>query len=333
MAAGLEREVVTAQDVAEAAGVSRWTVTRAFRPGGSISEATRKKVMDAVARLGYVPDRQAAGLRAGHSGLVALLVDDFANPFKLVMLEAITAALKASGRDTLFVNMAGQDTSGALLSASQRRVDAAILIGVEFDPATLDNELGARRVNQLIVFGQYADHPLARSVTPDDGRAMSELAAYLHGRGYGRALFLAGPAPGAGHVERKDRFCAIWPDVAGSAVEVLEAGSYDPGLGLEAVAEALAGRSEMPQVIVCENDALAMGAVDAVRHKLGLRVPEDIAVTGFDDVPLASSPNYRLTTYRQPVEAMAEALVALLDGETDDEACVLPGELVLRDSA
>ena len=87
----------------------------------------------------------------------------------------------------------------------------------------------------------------------------------------------------------------------------------------------------MPDVLVCENDIIAIGAMDGLRHRLGLRVPEDIAVTGFDDIPLAASPAYGLTTYRQPITNMAEALVEILEGKRSGDA-ILPGLFVARSS-
>jgi DNA-binding LacI/PurR family transcriptional regulator len=87
-------------------------------------------------------------------------------------------------------------------------------------------------------------------------------------------------------------------------------------------------------VLVCENDALAMGAIDAIRNELDLRVPEDIAVTGFDDVPQASSPHYELTTYRQPLTEMANALVDILEGKKRTQKLnAFLGNLIIRLSA
>ncbi|MEJ2023276.1 MAG: substrate-binding domain-containing protein [Maritimibacter sp.] len=93
-------------------------------------------------------------------------------------------------------------------------------------------------------------------------------------------------------------------------------------------------RADLPDIIVCENDALAMGAIDAIRYRLGLRVPEDIAVTGVDDIPQAASAAYDLTTYRQPITQMAEALVQVLEGKGErPDLCGFQGHMVERGSA
>lgn len=328
---------VTADDVATAAGVSRWTVNRAFKKDASISPRTRDKVMQAAQTLGYVPDLRAASLASDRSNLVALLVDDFANPHKLVMMERLTRILRKHGWDTLLVNTLDRaDTGHALLNASQRRVDAVILIGIQFDDETLAAAQHARRFRKLIIFARTSQNPDTISIAVDDVAAMTEIADYVRARGYRRPFFLAGPRTVSAHLSRKETFLSRWKAHFGTEPESAEVPAYDPILAEAVVTEVLGNRprSEMPDVLVCENDALAIGAVDVIRHKLGLRIPEDIAVTGFDDVPQCRSPNYRLTTYRQPLTEMAEYLVEVLESsEERDFDRAFTGCLVPRESA
>jgi DNA-binding LacI/PurR family transcriptional regulator len=328
---------VTADDVATLAGVSRWTVGRAFKADASISKKSREKVMAAAEELGYVPDLLAASLASDRSNLVALLVDDFINPHKLMMMETLTRVLRRAGWDTLLVNTLGEeDTSAALLNASQRRVDAAVLIGSRFSDQTLATALGARRVRKLIVFARYSENPDTISICCDDAAAMGTIAQYVIDKRYARPLFLAGPQTQSAHLLRKETFARDWQARMGTAPGMISVPFYDPNLAYETVADHLRGLpvAERPDILVCENDALAMGAIDAIRHEFGLRVPQDIAVTGFDDVPLAQNPHYRLTTYRQPLTEMAEALVRVLKGEADGVALDrFHGTLVQRESA
>lgn len=330
-------ETVTADDVAELAGVSRWTVNRAFKPQASISAKSRKKVLEAAEQLGYVPDLLAASLASDKSNLVALLIDDFANPHKLLLLECLTGILRKNGWDTLLVNMLNEsDTSSALLNASQRRVDAAVLIGSRYNDKVLATALGARRVRKLIVFARYSENPNTISICCDDQAAMSTVTDYVIHKGYRRPIFLAGPQTSSAHLLRKETFVSQWQLEYGTKPEILMVPAYDQRLAFELIGDHLAiiEAAKRPDIIVCENDALAMGAVDAIKHKSGLRVLEDIAVIGFDDVPQATSPHYMLTTYRQPITAMAESLVQVLKNEPiPADLCHFSGELIIRSSA
>lgn len=328
-------QTVTADDVATRAGVSRWTVARAFKKDGSISEKSRKKVMQAVDELGYVPDLLAASLASDRSNLVALLVDDFDNPHKLVMLERLTRILRAAGCGTLLVNMLGEDDApDALLLASQRRVDAAVLIGTQFNDSIRQTALGARRVKKLIIFARASASPDTISIGCDDVEAMGEITRHIIVRGYQRPMFLAGPDTESTRLMRKEAFLRLWAESKGGpAPDVVHLPRYAQTDGYNGLLAYLKSRpsAALPDVVICENDVLALGAIDAIRHGMGLRVPQDIAVTGFDDIPIAASPAYDLTTYRQPITQMAHALVKVLDGGSRADL-VLPGQFIARSS-
>lgn len=329
--------MVTADHVAARAGVSRWTVARAFKKDASISDKTRSKVMEAAEALGYVPDLMAASLASDRSNLVALLVDDFDNPHKLVMLERLTRILRGEGIDTLLINMLNaEEAPEALLAASQRRVDAAVVIGTQFDEPTLRMALGARRVKQLIIFARASRMPNTTSICCDDVRAMIEITDHVIARGYRRPLFLAGPNTESTRLMRKETFLQRWSEcVGGSEPCVVHVQHYNMAEAYSGLLSALAGirPADLPDVILCENDVLALGAMDAVRQGLGLRIPEDIAITGFDDIPLAGSPQYNLTTYRQPISDMVKALARVLSGpKAVQHDIFLPGSFVARSS-
>lgn len=330
----MDASPITADDVAARAGVSRWTVARAFKKDASISPKTRARVMEAAEALGYVPDLMAASLAGERSNLVALLIDDFDNPHKLVMLESLTRVLREAGCGTLVVNMLGEeDGPEALLLASQRRVDAAVLIGTQFNDSGRQTALGARRVKKLIIFARASASPDTISIGCDDVAAMGEITGHILARGYRRPMFLAGPDTESTRLMRKEAFLRLWAEARGGPLpDVVHLPRYAQTAGYNGLLTHLKGRGgDLPDVVVCENDVLALGAMDAIRHGLGLRVPQDIAVTGFDDIPIAASPAYDLTTFRQPITRMAEALVGVLEGRHREDL-VLPGEFVVRSS-
>jgi DNA-binding LacI/PurR family transcriptional regulator len=330
-------KTVTADNVAEAAGVSRWTVGRAFRKDASISEKSRKKVLAAAQALGYAPDLLAAGLASYRSRLVALLVNDFANPHKLIVLEQLSRILHNEGWGTLLVNTRDEsDVPAALLTASQRRVDAAVLNGTWFDDQIIRTALGARRVKKLIVFARVSESPNTISICCDDVAAVSEIVSFAIARGYRAPLFVAGPDSHSATLRRKGAFLEEWRRRQGTQPPFINVEQYSIPLAYDRVLEALTGRyrERRPDILICENDALAIGAMDAIRYGLGFSIPNDIAVIGYDDAPLAALPTYNLTTWRQPIPAMASALVDVLRSDHEPGGDIfLPGRFILRGTA
>ena len=323
---------VTADDVAAAAGVSRWTVARAFKKDASISRQSRERVIAAAEALGYAPDLMASSLASDRSNLIALITNDFNNPHKLVLLERLTRILWSRGWGTLLVHMSdSEDASAALLAASQRRVDAAVVIGTRFDDKMLETALGARRLKKLVIFARYSQNPNTLTIACDDVIAMRQMADHLLERGYHRPVFLAGPDTQSAKLHRKSTFIEYWQERTGTVVPSINAAAYDFGPAIDRVTALLQDRdaASRPDVLVCENDIIAIGAMDAIRYRMGLRVPQDIAVTGFDDIPLSSSPAYQLTTYRQPITAMAERLLDVLEGKLTHDVA-LPGQFIAR---
>lgn len=328
---------VTADDVARLAGVSRWTVTRAFKKDASISAKSRDKVARAAEALGYVPDLLAVSLASDRSGLVALLLDDLSNPQQTTMLTQISTELRDAGWYTLLVVTKDEgDASAALLQASQHRADAAVLIGGRFNDVAISDALGAQRLKQLIVYGRVSQNPNTISICCDDTAAMTELTDYVLDRGYQRPLFVAGPQTVSAHLLRKEAMMVRWREARGTLPEVLVAGSYDRDTSYRAVMEHFEQlpRSRYPDVLMCENDAIAMGVMDALRFGVGVRVPDDVAVTGFDNNDFAGNPNYDITTYNQPNAKMAQAVVQVLRSDLPvADHSRMRGAVILRSSA
>lgn len=292
--------------------------------------------MEAVEELGYVPNLLAVSLVSDRSNLVALLVDVFDNLHKLVMLERLTRILRKAGCGTLLLNMLGeQDTPDALLLASQCRVDAAGLIGTQFNDSICQTALGAHRVKKLIVFARASASPDTIIIGCDDVAAMGEITRHVIARGYQRPMFLAGPDTESAWLMRKEAFQQVWGEAKAGAAKpaVVQLARYAQTDGYAGLLSHLQNqpREAWPNVVICENDVLALGAIDTIRHGLGLRAPQDIAVTGIDDIPVAASPAYDLTTYLQPITQMTEALVRVVEGGNRADV-VLPGQFIARSS-
>lgn len=326
----------TAQDVANLAGVSRWTVARAFKRDASISSKNLQKVLSAAEQLGYAPDLLASSLATNKTHLVALLIDDFDNPYKLPLLKHLTDALQQKGLVALVINIGEfHSPTDALLNASQRRVDAAIVMGTGFSDELLSTALGAQRMKKMIVFARESSHERTISISCDNAKAIEEIVDHSLKRGFEKTAFLAGPITHSTSLLRKRTFVRELKRLGKPDPDIFSVPTYNRELARQAVLDYLAelDREDYPDLMLCENDVLALGAIDAIRYDLGLSVPDDIAVIGFDNIDLGATPAYGLTSYRQPLEEMVAHLLVLLDDVSPQSDVIrIPGELVVRTS-
>lgn len=301
-------QFVSAQHVAQKAGVSRSAVSRAFTPGASIAPETREKVMRAAQELGYQVNDLARGLLANRSRLVGLVVTKPEVGFRALLAAALTKALIARGSVPLMINT-GQ-TEAEMAAAQQtlfgHRAEATIILSGS--PPASFVELARRNGQPLIVIGR--SEPDADHVQIDNAEAARQAAIACLEQGMTR-LGLAGSQPGTPSVvERETAFLAT-AGALGVQVHHVRGADTDYAGGLDAARQLLGG-TQRPQAIFCVNDLIAFGVIDYARQA-GLSVPADLAVIGFDDVPQAGWLAYGLTTFRQDPEAMARTAVALLD--------------------
>ena len=326
----------TAREVALVAGVSKWTVIRAFTPGASITEASRQKVLAAADRLNYSPNLLARSLATNLTHQVALFVDDFTNPHKLPFLEKLTEQLQAEGLIAMLVNINRHfNHVNALLNADQRQVDAVILCGTAFRDETLNNRKLGAGTPPMFVLARNSQIEGVPAVNCDAELALQEIGDYLYAKGYRRPGFMQGAQTLSTALGRKRNFKSFWNQKGIDNVVDLSAERYSAEAGAAAIREYLTNTPPGNRIdlLMCENDILAVGAMDTIRSEFGLRVPEDIAVVGFDDVPLSAAPAYNLTTYQQPIEEMVKAIVEMILGKREKATIQMQGKLVPRGSA
>ncbi|AYG64465.1 LacI family DNA-binding transcriptional regulator [Rhizobium jaguaris] len=329
------RKRATAKQVAEAAGVSKWTVIRAFTPGASITEESKRRVLESAARLNYTPNLLARSLATKSTGQIAVFVDDFANPQKLPFLETLTEQLQAVGRVAMLININNHfDHVHALLHADQRQVDAIILFGTAFRDETLtDRQLG-NGTPPMFVLARDSQIDGVPAVVCDAELALRDIVDHLYSRGYRRPGFMSGAPALSTALRRREYFSKFWSEKGITHVEQLSAQKYSLQAGALGIRNYLSDTSgkERIDVLMCENDILALGAMDEMRGRFDLRIPEDIAVVGFDNYELGGSSAYSLTTYEQPLREMVSIIIRMIKGEVDPETVTLPGELVVRSS-
>ncbi|KAF7599373.1 MAG: transcriptional regulator [Candidatus Dactylopiibacterium carminicum] len=320
----------SAAEVARLAGVSRSAVSRAFTPGASISETTRKRVMQAAQALGYQVNDLARALLNQHSRLVGLVVTDPAAGFRAHLVAALTQALVRRGSVPVVINTGR--TEAEMLAAHQAlagyRAEATVLLSGSPPASFLD--LARRTGQKLVVVGR--SEPGAAHVLTDNQAAAREAAQHFIGLGCLR-LGLAGSASGTPNIVEREQAFLAHAHALGAEVWLARGADADYAGGQRA-AQALLAQCPALQGVFCVNDLIACGLMDELRMQ-GLRVPQDVAVIGFDDIPEAAWASYRLTTFRQDPALLAAEIVRLLDTAhgTGPRAIRLRAPLILRESA
>ncbi len=327
---------VTALDVAEKAGVSRSAVSRVFTPGASVSENTRDKVHKAAASLGYRPNVIARSLNTGRSRIIGLVVAYLENQFYPDAIERLSKSLQAEGYHVL-VFMASNDhaaTQGVIDELLDYQVDAIIAASVG-----LSNNLTQRCEAlgiPIVLFNRHQYDDNLTSVTSDNFTGGQRLAEFLLAGGHQKIAHIAGWEGASTQIDREAGFMEGL-EQAGVQLFARGVGNFNFEIAKQAAREMFTPE-DRPDAVFVANDHMAFAVMDVLRFELGLRVPDDVSVVGYDDVALAQWPSYDLTTARQPANRMVSettrALLARLDG-TDDAPrhIVLDSPLMIRGSA
>ena len=322
-------------DVARLAGVSQATVSRSLADDGRVLAATRQKVIEAARVLGYSPSFIPRILLDHRSHLVAIVMSGSDNPFYLQVVDAFTVALQAADYQVLLVHVESEHAlDGVLPKLASYRVDAIVSALPVLSRAT------AARLARLRIPAVSFNTPLhnrfVASVAADNRGGGAAIAELLVRRGARRFGFIAGCADSHASRERQAGFSERLQALGHALASVADGGfSYDGGLK---VTLRLAAAGELPRGLFCANDLMALGAIDALRHELHMRVPEDVMVAGFDDVPQAAWLAYGLTSVVQDGPAMVQEAMAILGammgegGPRRGSLRVVPVQLVERAS-
>lgn len=326
---------VTSLDVAKRAGVSRSAVSRVFTPGASVSERTAKKVRDAADALGYRPNVLARAMLTGKSKIIGLVVAYLDNHFYPRVLELLSDALEREGYHVL-VFMASHtagDIEDVVSQILDYQVDGLVLASVALS-SDLADRCRASGV-PVVLFNRKLETQGELAVVSDNFAGGRLAAEHLIKLGCTRIGHIAG---WEGASTQRDREAGLMEGLraAGLGLYAREVGDFRLNRAKDA-ARRMFDSDNQPDAVFVANDYMAFGVMDVLRAELGLSVPSDVAVVGFDDVPAASWPAYALTTVRQDAEAMVDATVAALlseiAGNTEQAPPPLPVQLVRRDSA
>ncbi len=298
----------TSYDVARAAGVAQSTVSRCFQPGSSISPATRALVTRVADQLGYLPNALARSLITQRSNLVGVVATRYTLRGNPDVVYALGDSLAAAGKQFLLVTAEGDGAGiSGLQGILEYPLDGLISCVLLAEPAM--REIQARGV-PLVLYNRHSPRIAVDGVTSNHGETAARIAARLHAAGHRRLLCLAGPRDAYVSEQRRRGFVAGLAKLGIRRVPV-EQTDYSYAGGREALLRFCAAR-ERPEAVFCTNDQIAMGAMDACRFELGLCVPRDISIVGYDDVAEAARPGYHLTTAHQDSVSMARCAVDIL---------------------
>jgi DNA-binding LacI/PurR family transcriptional regulator len=326
---------ITSQDVARHAGVSQSAVSRVFS-GASASAETAQKVRRAAEELGYRPNPLARAMITGKSKIIGLVVAYLDNQFYPLALEKLSKALQDRGYHILvFIAPHAQDGIGQIVQDFlDYQVDGIITASVG-----MTNDLTLRCADAgipVVMFNRGQDGAGISAVTSANVSGGRRVAEFLLAAGHQRIAHIAGWEGSSTGRDRRRGFVEGLAALGAEPLAIVE-GHYDRDTAA-AAARQLMARQHPPDAIFVGNDHMAFAVMDVLRGEMGLRVPSDVSVVGYDDVPLAAWGAYDLTTVRQPLNRMVEATVDTLLAKIDDttrpaQKIEIEGPLILRGSA
>ncbi len=335
---------VSIKDIARAAGVSHPTVSRALRGQGRMSDLTRERIITIAQEMGYTPSLVARGLVTQRSHLIGLMVTQFSDPFNTEVAEGIEDEAHRHGYSLFLASTRGVDPEREMQVMREmqgRQVDGIIVsssrVGSRY--ADLLEEIGI----PIVLINNHAGGSNVHAIYHDDYQGARQVVEHLLARGRQHIAFLGNGRAGRAQSERQRG----WSDAmlaAGSLIDVIAFGSNGRMAGgaegvqkLLALADLRWGHA--PDAICCYNDAMAIGAM-AVLRRQGVRIPEDVAITGFDDIEMAAYVWPPLTTFHQPRYEMGVQAMKIMRQALDNVSksgqpvnIVMHGELMARESA
>lgn len=326
---------ITAQDVAKLAGVSQSAVSRVFTPGASVAAATAAKVRAAAKTLGYRPNSLARAMITGKSRIIGLVVAYLDNQFYPVAIEKLSVALQAKGYHVLL--FMASNTEGEMERLMEDllayQVDGIITASV-----AISNTVTRRCANAgipLVMFNRGQPESGLSSITSANALGGRKVARFLVAGGHRRIAHISGWQEAS---TGRDRARGLVEGLAEAGLEphVMIDGMFNRDTAADAACRLMHAPAP-PDAIFVGNDHMAFAVIDALRG-MGLRVPEDVSIVGYDDVPMAAWGAYDLTTVRQPMMRMVDATVETLIAQIDDptraaQRLEIDAPLILRGSA
>jgi LacI family transcriptional regulator len=330
-------EPVTLRRIARETGVSVATVSRALRQPATVSPQKRQRILELVKRYRYVPDALAASFSSRRTGLVGLIVPTISNSIYAEFTEAVQGRLQAAGRKLLIANTnySAELETQIIQKLVESRVEGVVLTGYRRDPAIF--ELLRHYSIPFVVTWSTSPDPDVPAISFDNRAAAAAATETLIGLGHRRIGLICGVS--AVNDRAAQRLEAYREVLARHRIRfssaLVDERPFEMAEGAAAAA-AMMRLASPPTALFCANDIQALGAMFACQ-RLGLRVPDDISIIGFDDLPMASIVYPSLSTVHVPAkemgEAAADALVSSVESGKPIPSILIETRVIIRDSA
>lgn len=327
---------MNSKEIAARAGVSQATVSRVLNNKPNVREETRRRVLDVIEEVGYVPNAEARSLVTNRTAKIGLVVADIVNPFYPELIENIEALAREADLSILLCNTQRQlrnDDRYARLLIEQR-VDGVIFCAIT--PESPAPKRFARANIPIVFVNRHLKGVASNVVITDNAGGAYTMTKHLLDLGHTRIAFIRGMVNTSTSQDREAGYRQCLADHGIATTEALIGdGSYTREGAFEAATRILHQETRTPPTaIFCANDYMAFGALEAV-HDAGLRVPDDISVVGFDNIALSSLQPIGLTTIEQPIRQMAQTTMEFLlacmhETPADVQTKVYPPRLFVR---
>jgi LacI family transcriptional regulator len=330
---------VGSKDIAARAGVSQATVSRVINSKPNVREKTRDRVLQVIDEMGYVPDAGARGLVTQRTTKIGLIVSDIVNPFYPELVESVEELARQSGYAVLLCNTQRDPANDEIYARFlvEQRV-AGVLFASVTPQSGAPRQFSHARI-PMVFMNRYLRNEPVPSVLTDNVVGAYKMTKYLIELGHSRVAFVRGLPDTTTSQDRELGYRQCLADHSMKvAPTLLEQGDYTRD-GARQAALRLLRLPSLPTAIFCANDYMAFGALDAA-YELGLRVPEDISIVGFDNIALSSLKAISLTTVEQPIAQMARRAMEILLSLIEDKAStqkpwieVYKPELIVRSTS
>jgi len=286
-ASPMSRNTVTSLDVARLAEVSQSAVSRSFTPGASVAPETRARVLDAARKLSYRPNAIASTLSSRRSRMIAVVLSNLQNQFYPVVVETLSQRLQKDGYHVLLFITETEDADELLLELLRYQVDGIVMASTHLSSG-LAQQIADARI-PVVMFNRTSSKGSISTVSSDNVGGGRAVAHFLADGGHQRVAYIAGAEDSSTNHDREEGLRAGLAE-RGLRVVARAVGNYEferAALATRELFGRLVSSADRPDALFVASDHMAFAAIDILRGSLGLRVPEDVSVVGFDNVPQA----------------------------------------------